>query len=97
MRRYSSTASMTNNSSRSIVGPIVASDEARSAEFEVSLLERLFERPLYAQYAQQNGAQNRSSKRLPPFISLVKVCIGPGLALCSVLRVLTDFLATELS
>ncbi|KDR78399.1 hypothetical protein GALMADRAFT_245562 [Galerina marginata CBS 339.88] len=54
------------------LGPIVASDEARSAEFEVSLLERLFERPLYAQSRQDSRLLNGSSKRLPPYTTLVK-------------------------
>ena len=34
-----------------VVGPIVTSDKARAGELDISLLERLFERPLYADHA----------------------------------------------
>ena len=61
------------------VGPLVASDEARAAEFEMSLLERLFERPLYSNFSQllnplngHNG--NLVSRLLPPYTHLIKVC-----------------------
>jgi hypothetical protein len=54
----------------SLVGPIVASDEARSAELEVSLLERLFERPLYSTYAPE---ESLSPHRPLPYTKLVKV------------------------
>ncbi|KAH9477003.1 RNA helicase Mov10l1 [Psilocybe cubensis] len=56
------------------LGPIVASEEARAAEFEVSLLERLFERPLYAQYERNACAFNDHGvkRRVPPYTTLVK-------------------------
>ncbi|PPQ90281.1 hypothetical protein CVT25_013106 [Psilocybe cyanescens] len=54
------------------LGPIIASEEARSAEFEVSLLERLFERTLYAQYEQTICAHEEVGKRPPPYTTLVK-------------------------
>lgn len=50
------------------LGPIVASDEARSAELEVSLLERLFERPLYSTYVPEGP----SPLRPWPYTKLVK-------------------------
>jgi hypothetical protein len=63
---------------RMLVGPIVTSEAARSAELDVSLLERLFERPLYAEYPQMRsmvftnspGCQNAN---FTPFTNLVKV------------------------
>lgn len=63
------------------VGPIVVSDVARSAELEVSLLERLFERPLYSSYANilngQEAAASYLSQRVGlPFTNLVKVCVS---------------------
>lgn len=54
--------------STSLVGPIVASDEARSAELEVSLLERLFERPLYSTYVPESPLVHRPL----PYTKLVK-------------------------
>lgn len=63
---------------RQKVGPIVVSDAARAAELEVSLLERLFERPLYCNYAQILHGQDVASylvKSGLPFTNLVKVCI----------------------
>ena len=58
------------------VGPIVVSEAARAAELEVSLLERLFERPLYSNYAQILHGQVASylMKSGLPFTNLVKVC-----------------------
>jgi len=59
------------------VGPLVASDEARAAEFEMSLLERLFERPLYSNFLLNplNGHNgNLVSRLLPPYTHLIKVC-----------------------
>jgi hypothetical protein len=35
-----------------LVGPIIVSDEARDEELDMSLLERLFERPVYAKHPQ---------------------------------------------
>jgi hypothetical protein len=61
------------------VGPIVSSDEARNAELNVSLLERLFERSLYADDPQ---ARSRIFSKITtdyesnfaPLTNLVKVC-----------------------
>ncbi|KAG6812687.1 hypothetical protein H0H92_001316 [Tricholoma furcatifolium] len=60
----------------SLVGPIVTSDNARTGELDISLLQRLFERPMYADHA------HARSKRAPlllsevykftPFTNLVK-------------------------
>lgn len=63
---------------RQKVGPIVVSEAARAAELEVSLLERLFERPLYCNYAQFFHGQDVASylvKSGLPFTNLVKVGI----------------------
>ena len=63
---------------RQKVGPIVVSEAARAAELEVSLLERLFERPLYGNYAQIFQSQEVASYLLKsglPFTNLVKVCV----------------------
>ncbi|RDB23524.1 RNA helicase Mov10l1 [Hypsizygus marmoreus] len=60
------------------LGPIVTSEKARSGELDVSLLERLFERPLYAEHAQARskmGPQQHSPLRpfqFTPFTNLVK-------------------------
>jgi len=64
-----------------LVGPLIASEEARAAEFEMSLLERLFERKLYSQYwelvppgvAKFAGQNTNKESPLPPFTRLVKV------------------------
>ena len=67
--------------SRITVGPLVASDEARAAELELSLLERLFQRELYSKFSTLNGPsyakpKQTPSPRLPPYTHLVKVrCI----------------------
>lgn len=56
------------------VGPSVVSDRARAAELEVSLLERLFERPLYCDYMADVHAQlEAGNMRPPPYTTLVKV------------------------
>jgi hypothetical protein len=60
------------------VGPIVTSEAARSAELDVSLLERLFERPLYAEYPQTRSvtfvnSPGRQNSNFVPFTNLVKV------------------------
>jgi hypothetical protein len=63
---------------RQKVGPIVVSEAARAAELEVSLLERLFERPLYCNYAEIFHRQDVASylvKSGLPFTNLVKVWI----------------------
>ncbi|KAF9054183.1 P-loop containing nucleoside triphosphate hydrolase protein [Panaeolus papilionaceus] len=54
------------------LGPIVFSDDARSAELEVSLLERLFERPLYMARTHSELALNSHASRRPPYTKLVK-------------------------
>ncbi|KAJ3505597.1 hypothetical protein NLJ89_g7334 [Agrocybe chaxingu] len=61
------------------LGPLISSDEARAAELEVSLLERLFERPLYSDFIEAtrkvsiNGhGRSTASQRLPPYTRLVK-------------------------
>jgi len=61
------------------VGPIVTSQAARSAELDVSLLERLFERFLYAQHLQARSiafthSPGRQNSNFTPFTNLVKVC-----------------------
>ena len=66
---------------RQKVGPIVVSEAARAAELEVSLLERLFDRTLYRNYAQIFHGQEVASYLLKsgvPFTNLVKVCMLPG-------------------
>ncbi|THU88773.1 P-loop containing nucleoside triphosphate hydrolase protein [Dendrothele bispora CBS 962.96] len=69
------------------LGPIIVSDEARAHELDVSLLERLFERPLYADHSEArskvvvnknmqsppNGVENHHyGKPFKPFANLVK-------------------------
>ncbi|KAF8966899.1 P-loop containing nucleoside triphosphate hydrolase protein [Flammula alnicola] len=54
--------------------PSCCLERARTAELEVSLLERLFERPLYSNYMQDVRSQLAiNNKRLPPYTTLVKV------------------------
>ena len=69
--------------STNTVGPIVTSETARSAELDVSLLERLFERPLYAENPHARSAAFTNSPRrqnsFTPFTNLVKVCGLQGL------------------
>lgn len=62
------------------VGPIVASEPARAAELDVSLLERLFERPLYSAHRKDKNRSNTDYQmsNFLPFTNLVKVC---GIAL----------------
>lgn len=62
-------------SSALIVGPLISSDEARAAEFEMSLLERLFDRPLYAKFEDllSQVPVNAASHHLLPYTRLVKV------------------------
>ena len=61
------------------VGPIVSSEHARSAELHVSLLERLFERPVYAN-CQPKGPQlypdgvDGYASPFSPLTNLVRVC-----------------------
>jgi hypothetical protein len=60
------------------VGPIVTSDAARAAELDVSLLERLFERPIYADNPQARSRMSRNTldhqnSTYKPFTNLVKV------------------------
>ena len=61
------------------MGPIVSSEHARSAELHVSLLERLFERPVYANFHPQ-GPQlypdgvNGYASPFSPLTNLVRVC-----------------------
>ncbi|KAK7460460.1 adenylosuccinase ade13 [Stygiomarasmius scandens] len=62
------------------LGPIIASDEARARELDVSLLERLFESPLYAEHSEARSrlamselqSPNGFSKPFKPFANLVK-------------------------
>jgi len=74
------------------VGPIISSDEARTHELDMSLLERLFERPVYALHpkARGSGGANQlpsisppppglpipTSKYYMPFVNLVRVSYG---------------------
>jgi hypothetical protein len=53
------------------VGPLVTSDAARDAELDVSLLQRLFDRPVYAIHAENPSAYTPS--RFRPYTNLVKV------------------------
>jgi len=66
------------NPAKNPVGPIVTSEAARSAELDVSLLERLFERPLYAEYPHARSiifanSPGRQNSNFIPFTNLVKV------------------------
>jgi hypothetical protein len=57
------------------VGPIVSSEPARAAELNVSLLERLFERPIYSSFQPQiypNGVNGYVST-FSPLAHLVRV------------------------
>ena len=59
-----------------VVGPSVVSNEARTAELEVSLLERLFERPLYADHKKNGGTKSiPMESNMLPYTTLVKVGI----------------------
>ncbi|KAJ7042792.1 P-loop containing nucleoside triphosphate hydrolase protein [Mycena alexandri] len=49
------------------LGPTITSDAARDAELDVSLLQRLFDHPVYADYPQTVSALN-----FKPYINLVK-------------------------
>lgn len=60
------------------MGPIVASDAARTGELDISLLERLFERPLYMDHPQARSKMRSKPPRseifkFKPFSDLVKV------------------------
>ena len=60
-----------------LVGPIVASDAARAAELDVSLLERLFESPLYSTHPKSEDESTTDYQRFNanvPCTNLVKVC-----------------------
>ncbi|KAJ7452153.1 P-loop containing nucleoside triphosphate hydrolase protein [Mycena galericulata] len=52
------------------LGPIVTSDAARDAELDVSLLQRLFDRPVYASHSKDGPAFKFGNFR--PFANLVK-------------------------
>ncbi len=52
------------------MGPIVTSSKARDNELEISLLERLLNRPLYSRYVKDLALGMRSIK---PIANLVKV------------------------
>lgn len=72
------------------VGPIVTSEKARAGELDISLLERLFERPIYADHPQarskmQSVTLHLQSSRFVPFTNLVKVCTCYHLSKCSTL------------
>ncbi|KAF9480299.1 P-loop containing nucleoside triphosphate hydrolase protein [Pholiota conissans] len=55
------------------LGPNVVSNEARAAGFEISLLERLFERPLYHNFMNNVSSQlDEDADNSLPYISLVK-------------------------
>ncbi|KAG6902934.1 hypothetical protein C0995_009326 [Termitomyces sp. Mi166 len=57
------------------LGPIVTSDKARAGELDISLLERLFERPLYADHAHarsKSGSKPAEIFTFTPFTNLVK-------------------------
>ncbi|KAJ3818044.1 P-loop containing nucleoside triphosphate hydrolase protein [Lentinula raphanica] len=65
------------------LGPIIASQHARNHELDVSLLERLFDRPMYAEHAEARHPRRLPLTGLPlhqhtthtmfkPFVNLVK-------------------------
>ncbi|GAW07733.1 P-loop containing nucleoside triphosphate hydrolase protein [Lentinula edodes] len=64
------------------LGPIITSQQARTYELDVSLLERLFDRPLYAEHAEAHPRrlpltgfllhQNSVQSMFKPFVNLVK-------------------------
>jgi len=59
------------------LGPIVTSEAARSAELDVSLLERLFERPLHTEFSQTrlttfDNSPAHQASTFTPFTNLVK-------------------------
>jgi hypothetical protein len=58
------------------VGPIIASQAARTAELDISLLERLFNRPLYAEHPFARSKMHAGMRKvldIRPFTNLVKV------------------------
>lgn len=67
------------------MGPIITSQEASADELDISLLERLIERPLYAEHAEARHArrqlpltglplhQTLAYTGFKPFVNLVKV------------------------
>ncbi len=65
-----------------IVGPVIPSQEARDGELDISLLERLFQRDIYAAHPSARSNLNKATQLLartlaesyrPPFNNLVKV------------------------
>ncbi|KWU42116.1 P-loop containing nucleoside triphosphate hydrolase protein [Rhodotorula sp. JG-1b] len=59
------------------LGPHIVSEEARNQDFDVSLLERLMDRPVYAEhpFARRNRARNPDERwdiRTTPFVDLVR-------------------------
>ena len=68
------------------MGPIIVSEEARDGELDISLLERLFQREVYALHprARSNLLALRLLENIvaeayrAPFCNLVKVRIYPG-------------------
>lgn len=68
------------------MGPIITSPEARTHELDISLLERLFDRPLYADAVRLRGRlpltglplhQDPAYIGFKPFANLVKVGLSP--------------------
>ncbi|KAK7039176.1 adenylosuccinase ade13 [Paramarasmius palmivorus] len=59
-----------------LVGPIISSDEARNHDLDVSLLERLFERPLYSEHPEARAkighGYHVNTGPFKPFVNLVK-------------------------
>lgn len=59
------------------LGPHIVSEEARNQDFDVSLLERLMDRPVYAEhpFTRRNRARNPEERwdiRTTPFVDLVR-------------------------
>ncbi|TFK37683.1 P-loop containing nucleoside triphosphate hydrolase protein [Crucibulum laeve] len=54
------------------LGPVVASENARNAELDVSLLERLSERSVYTSHSYKRPSEPPSLQTWSPFIHLVK-------------------------
>ena len=66
------------------VGPVIPSQEARDCELDISLLERLFQRDVYAAHPLARTNLNKATQLLartlaqsyrPPFVNLVKVSL----------------------
>lgn len=65
-----------------VVGPVIPSQDARDGELDISLLERLFQRDVYAAHPKAKINLSKAAQRLartvaesyrPPFTNLVKV------------------------